>query len=76
MTSRRTRRLPTSISAIALLAAAATIAPPPVAMAATTPSARACTPEEYAALAELMITNGYFTGESVRLDGAIRMAPR
>jgi len=33
-------------------------------------------PPEYAALAELMITNGYFNGESVRLDGAIRMAPR
>ena len=33
-------------------------------------------PEEYASLAELMITNGYFNGESVRLDGAIRMAPR
>src|SRR5499427_8287835 len=33
-------------------------------------------PEEYAALAELMIINGYFNGESVRLDGAIRMAPR
>ena len=33
-------------------------------------------PEEYAALAELMITNGYMNGESVRLDGAIRMAPR
>ncbi|MCC2656674.1 MAG: 3-hydroxy-2-methylbutyryl-CoA dehydrogenase [Panacagrimonas sp.] len=33
-------------------------------------------PAEYAALAELMITNGYFNGESVRLDGAIRMAPR
>ena len=33
-------------------------------------------PEEYAALAELMIVNGYFNGESVRLDGAIRMAPR
>ena len=32
--------------------------------------------DEYAALAELMITNGYFNGESVRLDGAIRMAPR
>ena len=25
-------------------------------------------PVEYAALAELMITNGYFNGESVRLD--------
>ena len=33
-------------------------------------------PTEYAALAEQMITNGYFNGESVRLDGAIRMAPR
>lgn len=33
-------------------------------------------PEEYAHLAETMITNGYFNGESVRLDGAIRMAPR
>jgi NAD(P)-dependent dehydrogenase (short-subunit alcohol dehydrogenase family) len=33
-------------------------------------------PDEYAALAEMMITNGYFNGESVRLDGAIRMAPR
>ena len=33
-------------------------------------------PAEYATLAELMITNGYFNGESVRLDGAIRMAPR
>ena len=33
-------------------------------------------PEEYAALAMTMITNGYFNGEDVRLDGAIRMAPR
>jgi NAD(P)-dependent dehydrogenase (short-subunit alcohol dehydrogenase family) len=33
-------------------------------------------PDEYAALAELMITNSYINGESVRLDGAIRMAPR
>lgn len=33
-------------------------------------------PEEYAALAELMVTSGYMNGESVRLDGAIRMAPR
>jgi NAD(P)-dependent dehydrogenase (short-subunit alcohol dehydrogenase family) len=33
-------------------------------------------PEEYAALALTMITNGYFNGEDVRLDGAIRMAPR
>lgn len=33
-------------------------------------------PDEYAALAEFMIINEYFNGESVRLDGAIRMAPR
>jgi NAD(P)-dependent dehydrogenase (short-subunit alcohol dehydrogenase family) len=33
-------------------------------------------PDEYAHLALAMITNGYFNGESVRLDGAIRMAPR
>jgi len=33
-------------------------------------------PEEYANLAHAMITNGYFNGEDVRLDGAIRMAPR
>ena len=33
-------------------------------------------PDEFAALAELMVTNGYFNGESVRLDGAIRMTPR
>jgi NAD(P)-dependent dehydrogenase (short-subunit alcohol dehydrogenase family) len=33
-------------------------------------------PDEFATLVELMVTNGYFNGESVRLDGAIRMAPR
>jgi len=33
-------------------------------------------PEEYAHLAVTMIENGYFNGEDVRLDGAIRMAPR
>jgi NAD(P)-dependent dehydrogenase (short-subunit alcohol dehydrogenase family) len=33
-------------------------------------------PEEFAHLAHAMITNGYFNGEDVRLDGAIRMAPR
>jgi NAD(P)-dependent dehydrogenase (short-subunit alcohol dehydrogenase family) len=31
---------------------------------------------EYASLALEMITNGYFNGEHVRLDGAIRMPPR
>jgi NAD(P)-dependent dehydrogenase (short-subunit alcohol dehydrogenase family) len=33
-------------------------------------------PEEFAGLALQMISNGYFNGEHVRLDGAIRMAPR
>lgn len=33
-------------------------------------------PKEYASLAVQMVTNGYFNGECVRLDGAIRMAPR
>jgi hypothetical protein len=33
-------------------------------------------PNEYASLALQMITNSYFNGETVRLDGAIRMAPR
>ena len=33
-------------------------------------------PPEYANLALTMIENEYFNGESVRLDGAIRMAPR
>jgi NAD(P)-dependent dehydrogenase (short-subunit alcohol dehydrogenase family) len=33
-------------------------------------------PREYASLALEMCRNGYFNGECVRLDGAIRMAPR
>jgi len=33
-------------------------------------------PEEYASLVLTMIENGYFNGEHVRLDGAIRMGPR
>ena len=33
-------------------------------------------PEEYASLALEMLSNGYFNGEDVRLDGSIRMAPR
>jgi NAD(P)-dependent dehydrogenase (short-subunit alcohol dehydrogenase family) len=33
-------------------------------------------PDEYAQLVEFMVTNGYLNGESIRLDGAIRMAPR
>ena len=47
------------------------------ALAASVPNpARLGNPEEYASLALQMITNGYFNGEDVRLDGAIRMAPR
>ena len=38
--------------------------------------ARLGQPDEYARLALCMIETGYFNGEDVRLDGAIRMAPR
>lgn len=38
--------------------------------------ARLGEPTEYASLALEMIRNSYFNGEDVRLDGAIRMAPR
>ncbi len=38
--------------------------------------ARLGNPAEFASLALEMIRNGYFNGECVRLDGAIRMAPR
>jgi NAD(P)-dependent dehydrogenase (short-subunit alcohol dehydrogenase family) len=38
--------------------------------------ARLGNPAEYASLALEMIRNPYFNGESVRLDGSIRMAPR
>ncbi len=31
---------------------------------------------EYASLAVEMCSNSYFNGEHVRIDGAIRMAPR
>jgi len=54
-------------------------APPQVkeALAASVPfPKRLGMPEEYAQLALTMVTNGYFNGEDVRLDGAIRMAPR
>jgi NAD(P)-dependent dehydrogenase (short-subunit alcohol dehydrogenase family) len=33
-------------------------------------------PEEYASLVLEMVRNGYLNGESIRLDGAIRMPPR
>ena len=33
-------------------------------------------PDEYAALAMSIVENGYLNGETIRLDGAIRMAPK
>ena len=54
-------------------------APPQVkeALAASVPfPKRLGNAEEYANLAMCMIETGYFNGEDVRLDGAIRMAPR
>ena len=33
-------------------------------------------PEEFASLALAMIANDYLNGETVRLDGALRMAPK
>ena len=33
-------------------------------------------PDEYAALVEHVVANGYLNGETIRLDGAIRMAPK
>ena len=54
-------------------------APQPVrdALAASVPfPKRLGKDEEYASLALEMIRNSYFNGEDVRLDGAIRMAPR
>jgi NAD(P)-dependent dehydrogenase (short-subunit alcohol dehydrogenase family) len=33
-------------------------------------------PEEYADLALFIVSNGYMNGETIRIDGALRMAPR
>ena len=33
-------------------------------------------PREFAALAAHIVTNGHLNGETIRLDGALRMAPR
>ena len=38
--------------------------------------ARLGAPEEYAALAVHIVENGYINGETIRIDGALRMAPR
>ncbi len=37
---------------------------------------RLATPEEYAELALMLIAHDYLNGETVRMDGALRMAPR
>ena len=37
---------------------------------------RLATPAEYAQLALMLITHDYLNGETVRMDGALRMAPR
>jgi len=47
------------------------------ALAASVPfPKRLGTPAEFAELARLIVTNGYLNGESIRLDGSLRMAPR
>jgi hypothetical protein len=33
-------------------------------------------PEEFAQLAAHIVSNGHLNGEVIRLDGALRMAPR
>jgi NAD(P)-dependent dehydrogenase (short-subunit alcohol dehydrogenase family) len=38
--------------------------------------ARLGMPEEYAALALHIVQNGYLNGETIRIDGSLRMAPR
>jgi NAD(P)-dependent dehydrogenase (short-subunit alcohol dehydrogenase family) len=48
-----------------------------IALAAAVPfPKRLGRPEEYARLVMTMLETGYFNGETVRLDGAIRMPPR
>ena len=46
-------------------------------LAASVPfPARLGQPAEYAALAVHLVENGYINGETIRIDGALRMAPR
>jgi hypothetical protein len=46
-------------------------------LAASVPfPARLGLPGDYAALALHIMTNRYLNGETIRLDGALRMAPR
>jgi NAD(P)-dependent dehydrogenase (short-subunit alcohol dehydrogenase family) len=37
---------------------------------------RLCTPEEYAQLVGMIIAHDYLNGETIRMDGALRMSPR
>ena len=37
---------------------------------------RLATPQEYASLASMIIAHDYLNGETIRMDGALRMAPR
>jgi NAD(P)-dependent dehydrogenase (short-subunit alcohol dehydrogenase family) len=37
---------------------------------------RLCAPEEYAQLVGMIIAHDYLNGETIRMDGALRMAPR
>ncbi len=49
----------------------------PAALAAGIPFPRRLgQPEEYARLVESIVTNPYLNGETIRLDGALRMPPR
>ena len=34
------------------------------------------TPEDYASLVLEIVRNGYLNGETIRMDGALRMGPR
>jgi NAD(P)-dependent dehydrogenase (short-subunit alcohol dehydrogenase family) len=46
-------------------------------LAASVPfPARLGQPAEYAALALQIVENGYLNGETIRIDGALRMAPK
>jgi hypothetical protein len=49
----------------------------PIALAASAPfPSRLGRPEDYAKLVHQIVTNDMLNGEVIRLDGAIRMAPK
>ena len=37
---------------------------------------RLCRPDEYARLVLMIVEHDYLNGETIRMDGALRMAPR